>query len=1048
MDVSSGQIRFELLGPLRGWRGLSEITLGWPKQQAVLAVLLLRAGRVVSRDELVDSVWGEQLHRNVGADLYKYLSRLRHLLEPGLAARAKGSVLTTTAGGYLLSAELVRTDLIAFESSMALARERRALADFGGALAALEPALALWRGAPLGGVPGPFADLERSRLEELRLAAMEQRAEAMLALGRAAELVGDFSRLVGEHPLRERFWSVLMLALYRDGRVSDALARFRQYRAIVVEQLGMEPGPELRRLHERMIAADPDLGEGTGFESAPVRRGAAPKPPAPAPAAKAPIPAQLPRSVPDFLGRAEALREMEAAFSPVVRRSGPAGSAPLIAVDGMAGVGKTALAVLWAHRMAARFPDGQLYVDLHGYRDRDAVLSASAVLGRFLRALGVRPDLVPAGVDEQAALYRSLTAVRRLLIVLDNADSAEQISPLLPGGVGCAVVVTSRRRLTGLVREHGAQRIGLAMLDPAESLELLRALLGRDRVDAEPGTAAQLCALCDHLPLALRIAAASLASRPHSTLADAVGVLAGGDRLGLIATGDERSVVRRAFELSYQAIPGDVRHLFRLLGLLPGPHFDTTAVRALADLPEGDVDAGLDLLIEASLVEQWTVGRYRMHSLVRLFAAECAAQEEQPADRDAAVRRLLIWYLGQVQRIDSPHHLDVLHLPGGEKPAPTPRSGPEGRHEALAWLETERSNLLAVIENCADSGPFDAAWNLANGLRGYFRLRPSGHEQVAAAEAGLRAARAAGNLHAQAVMHLNLADAHVVLGDYAAARTHDTQALESAREIPWTQAEGAALGGLGRTCWTLGDLDGAMRCLTKSLEISRGIGDRSGQGASLASLGRIHHDLGELEQARALYAESVTVSGEAGSDYDVTLGLFYLSRLSDDLGDRAAAVEHCRRALAASRRNGLIAVEVLAVSDLSLWCMDAGETDEAREHLDAALALEPRSGDQRVQAEFLIAVAAALSRIGRLEEATEMLERAAALSRAVGYRRGLIQALLALARADQGRGEPELARSRCRIASGLCADSGYRLFEYDARLLLAELNQAAEQLRC
>ncbi|HEV2344617.1 MAG TPA: BTAD domain-containing putative transcriptional regulator [Actinocrinis sp.] len=531
MSGRASEVRVELLGPLTVLRGTEELDIGWPKQRAVLAVLALRSGQVVSRDELIDAVWGENSHSSAASDVYKYISQLRRLFEPELVRRASATVLTTCVGGYSLKVEPDSVDALVFDDRLRRAYESRAAGDHAATAAVLGQALKLWHGpgAPLAGVPGPFAEIERARLAELRLTAIEYRGAALLELGWHDKIIADHSRLVCEHPMREQLWVNLILALYRSGRIAEALARFREVRQLLVTQLGIEPGVELRTLNERILTGDPALAVPERAESAVASAGTA-----------VPRPAQLPRSVPGFTGRARTLRQLDAYLAEHASPGGGAcNPAVVIALDGMAGVGKTALAVQWAYRVADRFPGGQLYLDLCGRNPDQVPLGPGAVLGRFLRSLGVAPDSIPPDMDERAALYRSLLAGRRMLILLDNAASTRQIGPLLPGNGDCVVVVTSRRRLSRLVHEHGAHRLGIGVLERQESLELLRGLLGAERLDAEPDAVEQLCRLCGDLPLALRIAAANLAGQPRIALSAAVDALSADDRLSTTAVDEE-----------------------------------------------------------------------------------------------------------------------------------------------------------------------------------------------------------------------------------------------------------------------------------------------------------------------------------------------------------------------------------------------------------------------------------------------------------------------------------------------------------------------------
>ena len=603
-------VRVAVLGPVRAWRGETELELGAPQRRAVLGLLAARANQAVSRDELIDGIWGAELPaRSVNA-LHVHVSRLRAALEPGRAQRTSGQVLLASGRGYLLRLTPGQLDAELFAARVASARESRRAGDPAGAAAAFEWALRLWQGVALDGIPGPWAEIVRARLGEQRLTAIEEHLDVLLELGRAAEAAGQLTELVRAHPLRERFSGQLMLALYRCGRQAEALAAFADARRILVQELGIEPGRELRALHARILAADPGLDASVTTAAAP-----------PTAAVKTqPVPAQLPADVAAFTGRDAELAALdlllaglagatgtagvtEAASAGGVTAAtgasglvgvaaasgvtGPAGTAeasgadgtasavgqaglgdaaavPIAILAGTAGVGKTALAVRWARRVAAAFPDGQLYVNLRGY-DPGAPVSPGDALAGFLRALGLAGEDIPAGEDERAAAYRSLLDGRRTLVVLDNAASVEQVRPLVPGSPSCLVVVTSRDSLAGLVARHGARRVALDMLPAADAIGLLRTLIGV-RVDAEPGAAAELADQCARLPLALRVAAELAAASPDSPLAELAGELAGEQRrLDLLdAGGDERTAVRGVFSWSYRHLQAGVARAFRL----------------------------------------------------------------------------------------------------------------------------------------------------------------------------------------------------------------------------------------------------------------------------------------------------------------------------------------------------------------------------------------------------------------------------------------------------------------------------------------------------
>jgi DNA-binding SARP family transcriptional activator len=489
-------LRVELLGPVRAWYGGRELDLGPPRRQAVLAVLALRAGGPVSRNELIDAVWGESPPASAVNNLHIYIGALRRALGGGRAAA--GELLRGGRSGYQLSLAPGQLDVTGFDGYVQRARRHRVAGDPAAVVWALDAALALWRGTPLAGITGPFAEAQRVRLGERRLAMLEDRADALLALGPAGDLVVELATLVDENPLRERLCGLLMRALHRDGRRAQALTVYTDARRRLVEELGIEPGPELRAVHQAVLADDwpaPDEPPGRRIPPGAV------------------VPRQLPAPVRHFAGRAAELKVLDGLLDDTTDER----TVVISAIRGTAGIGKTALAVLWAHRVADRFPDGQLYVNLRGVDPAEEALPATAALRGFLDGLGVRPERIPADLDAQAGLYRSLLAGRRMLVVLDNARDAEHVRPLLPGAPGCLAVVTSRDQLTSLVAREGAYPITLDSLSPAESIDVLSRHLGPDRVAEEPDAVAAVVRVCGGLPLALGVVAAWAAEHPGDT---------------------------------------------------------------------------------------------------------------------------------------------------------------------------------------------------------------------------------------------------------------------------------------------------------------------------------------------------------------------------------------------------------------------------------------------------------------------------------------------------------------------------------------------------
>jgi DNA-binding SARP family transcriptional activator len=655
------------------------------KQRIVLAALLLNAGRVVPVDGIAEILWGPAPPPSARVSVQNHVMRLRRAL--GEAGRDR---IATQPPGYLIRVDPDELDLTRCEALLAAARAAARDGSWDQAAAHACEALALWRGEPLADVDSEvLAMREVPRLAELRLQAVEARIDAYLHLGRHGEVIVELRQLARTHPLRERLHGLLMLALYRDGRQAEALAAYQDVRRVLVEELGAEPGTGLRVLHQQILAGDPALD--VPVLMPPVARSAVPA-----------APRELPARVRNFVGRSDELETLTRLLNQ------PDEDVPdtvmISAIGGTGGVGKTALAVEWAHRVAERFPDGQLHVNLRGY-DPAQPMPATDALARFLRALGVPGQDIPPGEDERAARYRSLLAGRRLLVVLDNAGSVEQVRPLLPGAPACTVVVTSRDALAGLVARHGAVRLDLDLFPLADAVSLLKELIG-ERALADPTAVAVLAVQCCRLPLALRVAAELAATRLAEPLADLVVELADQQqRLDLLDAGaDPRTAVRAVFSWSYRHLNVAAARAFRLAGLHPGADFDSHAVAALTSTGLVQARRMLDVLARAHLIQMIGSARYGMHDLLRAYACELAAVHDGQDEQYAALTRLFNHYLHTAAiAMDAlvpaeRHRRPRIPPPGTPAPLVTDPA------TARAWLDAERASLVAVTMHCAVHG--------------------------------------------------------------------------------------------------------------------------------------------------------------------------------------------------------------------------------------------------------------------------------------------------------------------------------------------------------
>ena len=675
-------MEFHVLGPVQVRVNGDSVELGERKQRLVLAVLLLEPNQLVPLGRLVDLLWGERPPSTARRIVQAHLSRLRTAI--ARADREATEVALVRRGpGYVLVCDPQRIDAHRFR----LLLERAwGSDDARDKVQLLRQALALWRGPALADAATEEVREELCRgLDEARLAALEERFDAELRLGHSGQLIDELTVLAAQHPYRQRFAGHLMLALYRAGRAAEALRIYAHTRQRLDRELGLEPSAELQQLQVAILRGDPALDH---------RPSGAPAATGPTRAAR-PVPAQLPAGVPDFVGRGGALQRLCALSSgPGTDRTG---APPVIIVTGCAGVGKTALAVHWAHRVADRFPDGQLYVHLRG-RTAGQPIPPEQALAWLLGALGTAPGQVPAELASAAALYRTRVAGRRMVVVLDDADTAEQVRPLLPGSPTCAVVVTSRNRLSSLVAREGARQLSLGALTAEEAQDLIRRVCGSDRGQPAAHVSADLASLCGHLPLALRIATTNVVSGRYGSLAECVARITAGDRLDeLQLVGDEAAGVPAAFERSYAALPAPARQLFRLLGVVPGTDCPADAVAALSGTTAVLANRQLHQLTDANLVERRAGGRIAMHVLLRCFAEQRLVSEDGPDRRRLAIQQLLQWYLEETEA--AVRGLYALPgLPAGPHRAAGPaRPAPIGRPHPLSWLEAERANLVALI---------------------------------------------------------------------------------------------------------------------------------------------------------------------------------------------------------------------------------------------------------------------------------------------------------------------------------------------------------------
>jgi tetratricopeptide (TPR) repeat protein/DNA-binding XRE family transcriptional regulator len=753
-------------------------------------------------------------------------------------------------------------------------------------------------------------------------------------------------------------------------------------------------------------------------------------------------PAQLPADVAGFAGRGRQLAALDALLADFDHGEGQgrAGAVVISAIAGTAGVGKTALAVHWAHRVRARFGDGQLYVNLHGWA-QGLPLSPLQALARLLGALGVAPEAVPVDVDQAAGLYRSLLADRRVLVVLDNARDAEQVRPLVPGGPGCLVVVTSRSQLGGLVASHGARRLNLEVLTRDEAVSLLVGMLGADRVGAEPAAAAALAEVCGLLPLALRIVGARLAAHPGQSIAGWVARLRRGDRLAELAVdGDPQAAVRAAFDCSYTTLAADVRRLFRLLGLVPGPEFTVEVGAALAGVAVGRARWPLELLADAHLVEPHASGRFGLHDLLRLYARQRTEQEDSEPQRQQARNRLFGWYLHTADAAAGLLYPQMLRLPVPPAGAGPPAAGLKDRAGALAWLESERPSLIAAVQHAAVYGPRPVAWLLGDAMRGYFWEHRHMVEWLAVAHAALGAADAEGDPQAQAAAHRDLGMRYQCQGDITRATRHYSSALGLARRAGWVDGEAATLGTLGLLHTELGRLQQAADYHIQALDLYRQTGHAPGQATALGNLGDMARRMGRPEQAIDHSAKALALFRDIGAQGGQAMSLSNLGEAYRDLGRLNDAERHLNESLALARELGNRCCEVYDLSALASVHRDAGRLTPALELAEAAVTLAREIGDPAVEADALNTLGSVLLCLDRCEQAAERHRQALDLACQTNTRYPQTEALLGLAATWRRQGRHSQAIQHAEQARGLACGGRFRVLEGRMHAILATVH--------
>jgi len=851
-----GNLRVSVLGPLEVTVGGERLSLGGRRQERLLALLLLNANSAMTPAQVIDALWEDAPPATARSQVHNTVARLRRDLGAGRSA------IVTDGKSYRIEIDDDHVDLLRFSRALAQARELDAAGKRDDAAAAVRAGLELWRGAPFAGLGSRVLEHAAAKLEEERLAARELLVRLRLDGGDTAGLIAELTALITENPVRETLVHLLMTVLYRQGRAAEALLAFESARARFADELGVDPGPELRQLHEQILRNDPGL---------------VPAPEVPAPAA---VPRLLPRDIADFTGRTEDVDRLVGLVRAAVDTA-----VVITALDGMPGVGKTTLAVHAGHRLLEHFPDGQVFLDLHGYTPGHEPLTPAVALDLLLRAIGVPPEQIPDGLERRADVWRSSVAGRQLLVVLDNAQDTAQVRTLLPGTAGARVLVTSRRRLTML---EGASSLSVDLMPREDAVELFLRVAGRDRAGADPEAVAEVVALCGYLPLAIRIAASRLRTRPLWTVAHLAELLRDEDsRLAELAT-DDRSV-GAAFTVSYRNLPESVQRSFRLLGLIPGGDFDGYTAAAVAGLPVPGARRLLDDLVDVNLLSEHQPGRYHFHDLVRHYARGMAG----PRERTSAAERIVVHYR------DLGHAADLILDPGRSPRTAGQPSGslPELRtaEQVRAVAAAEHRNVLAVLELAARLDEPGAVAELASVFGPLLQRQGFLDETLKCYEAGLSAAQTP---ELRATLHRSNGLALISARKLDAALQSLLSSLAIEEELANAHGAGRVYTNIGIVHIRRGRFAEALTVLRQAFDLLRDVGTRRDKAAVLVNLGVANIRLGHYAEAIASNRAALAENAELGNTYveaTALLNLGHAQLRSDLLEDAAESLVRSRR---------------------------------------------------------------------------------------------------------------------------------------------------------
>ncbi|MFG1954824.1 BTAD domain-containing putative transcriptional regulator [Micromonospora sp. NPDC048830] len=1005
----TGPVRISVLGPLAVTRGGQPINLGAGRHRIVLARLALTPGRPVRRDELIQLLWADRPPPSAANVVQTHISRLRRLLEPGQSPHVP-PMLALLSAGYLLQTDGDGLDLVAYRSR--LLEVRSSTLPPQRAFDLLTAALEMWQG------DDPVEDVAELDGDPLVTALVEERVEIAVRLARLGQAVRRqqqilplLRRLAERHSWHESLHAQLIMALAATGQQAGALQVFDGIRRRLAEQLGIDPGAELLEARQAVLS-------GRLERRARVVAGGA----------SGAQPWQAPAPPKDFCGRATELQLLEQTIR-YSSRGPESEQVTVCVVSGMAGVGKTSLALKAAWALRREFPDGQLYIDLRGADDRPVPVAYA--LARLLRGLGVEGRAVPEDDDEAAALFRTVQSGRRILVVLDNAHSAAQVRPLLPGPGGNAVLVTSRNRCDGL---DSALNLNLPVFSVGEALDFLKSRIGTTRVQNERGHAEALADVCGRLPIALRVIASRLAAWQEVTLAGLLDQLvdqySGTDPFGM----DGESVMA-SFELSFRSLAPLPAEVFQSAALIPGEVVSAAAVAALLSFEERLAHRALDTLVAENLLQPSGSRHYRYHDLLRLYAVRFAETEQIPVDRSAALDRLYRWYVARAAAAMQLVYADMVRLPVGLDVDGTQFPDVDA---AMTWLNEEIGNLVAVVEGAACGEHRARSWQLADQLRGYFFVCGDVVPWLVTGRAGLSAAEAAADIQAQAAMHQTIGQAHWAAGEHHRAADAYRRGISAARRAGWLVGEAYLSHNLGLVQSELGRPDEAQQLYQRALDIGVGPEFDHIRAVTLNDLATLCHERGELTEAVGYLQAAMQMNEGTARRASAMANRSNLGMILRQLEDFDVALEHLNAALAYYRHTGSTTAELSVLDELSQLHAQKGEWVAAVHSASDALQLALRLRNLRAQAATLNTLGFALLGSRAVSDAQDRFSESLAISSKNSYRYFEAQACVGIAETLLLTGDAEKAYLTAGRAGDLAAGNTYRALHGDALLLQAK----------